>query len=82
MLPLQTYLNQFAFGSTTYSDLWDHLQMVSTVGVLDWRSLLMSIPVSCPQVNVVMEFWIFYPRLCMLPAGLLVSPTAQKPARW
>ncbi|XP_017334522.1 aminopeptidase N [Ictalurus punctatus] len=24
---LSTYLNQFAFGSSTYSDLWDHLQM-------------------------------------------------------
>ncbi|MCI4383273.1 hypothetical protein PGIGA_G00024610 [Pangasianodon gigas] len=23
---LSTYLNQFAFGSSTYSDLWDHLQ--------------------------------------------------------
>lgn len=65
---LQTYLNQFSFGSSTYSDLWDHLQKVSRrFGLRDFRYAKWSFGqhsgtpccVSALQLNTELPVWSF-----------------------
>lgn len=63
MFPLQTYLNQFAFGSSTYSDLWYHLQMVSRcTGLREFMHANSSMGQhSCPTGSVSMlDWWTHY----------------------